>query len=171
MNIPYLLQTLKTNKLSVLVENMDMPPLDFNLAIWDAIDAGEIEVDEKKDRVKLLVEPVPSSDPELSSKIIRVIQHYAKEQINPNRGRINPLMKDPLTNNGYPWHEYFMALQHLIDSGQVIEQVVSVPGVKNQRPPHKFAFLCLPENLEQSEEWNAKQVNHFIATWKPNKVK
>lgn len=57
MNILYLLQILKTNKLSELAEAIDAPPLDMNLGVWEAIDRGEIEVDEDKDRIKALKEP------------------------------------------------------------------------------------------------------------------
>lgn len=170
MNILYLLKILKTNKLSELIANMDMPPIDYNLAVWEAVANGELEIDEEKDKVKALKEAEPSHDPVLATKIIRVMQHYARDELNINRGRLNSYVKDPVTAVGYGWHDYLTTLQYLIDTGQIIEQIISVPGVKDKRPPHKFAFLCLPENQEISEEWNSKQINNFIATWKPDKV-
>lgn len=161
MNIPYLLKTLETNKLSEVAGSMDMPPLDMNLALWGAIDSGDIEIDEKKDRIKALKEPEPWHNPDLANKLIRVIQHYAKNQANITRGRLNAYMKDPLTSVGYPIHEYLMTLQYLIDQGQVVEEIVSVPKTKS-RPFHRFVFLCLPEYEEQNAEWNAKAVNKWI---------
>lgn len=159
MNIPYLLKTLNTNKLSELAESMDMPPLDMNLALWGALDNGEIEINEDKDRVKALKEPEAWHNPDLATKLIRVIQHYAQNETNITRGRLNGYMKDPLTSQGYPIHEYLMTLQYLIDNGQVIEDVVSVPKTKS-RPYHRFVFLCLPGN--DNAEWNAKAVNKWI---------
>jgi hypothetical protein len=166
MNIPYLLKILDTNKVSELVSNIDLPPLDINLAIWDAVAAGQIDVDEKKDKIKALTEPEASFNADLSNKLIRTIQHYCSRELNITRGRLNAAIKDPLTEKGYPWHEYLMALQYLIDSGQVIEEEVTVPK-EGDRPYHKFVFLCLPDN--PNEEWNRREVNKFIANFAKKK--
>lgn len=159
---------MKTNKLSELVANIDLSPLDMNLAIWDAEKAGQIRIDEKKDRITALTEPEVSFDSDLASKLLRVIQHYASKEINVTRGTLNSVIKDPQTGNGYPWHEYVMALQYLIDSEQVTEEIVEVPKTKN-RPYHKFVFLCLEGN--PNEDWNTREVNKWVANFKPNKVK
>lgn len=180
-NVAYLLKILNTESLPELTANMDMPALDMNLAIWEAIDRGEIEVNEEEQvgemmgSVRILKEPEPSSDPELKNKILRVIQHYAREETNVTRGRLNGYVKDPTTGQGYPWHEYLMAVQHLIDGELVIQDVIDVPAkvkkfkdkkgrdkTKVLRPAHKFAFLGLADNAEQNAEWNAKSVNKWI---------
>ena len=176
MNVPYLLKILNTESLPELVANIDLPALDMNLAIWEAIDNKEIEIDELNGTVKLLVDPELSSDPELKNKVLRVIQHYAREETNVTRGRLNSYVKDPTSGQGYPWHEYVMAVQHLIDGGLVSEDVVEVPAAikrfidkkgrkkeKVVRPAHKFAFLGLESNAAQNSEWNAKAVNKWIA--------
>jgi len=175
-NVPYLLKILDTASLPELVANIDLPALDMNLAIWEAIDKKEIEIDETKNAVKLLVKPTPSSDPELKHKILRVIQHYSREETNVTRGRLNSYIKDPTSGQGYPWHEYVMAVQHLIDGGLVTEDVIDVPEAKKRfvdgkgrkkekvvRPAHKFAFLGLVANAGQNSEWNMKAVNKWIA--------
>lgn len=169
MNIPYLLKVLNTDKLSELVANIDLPPIDMNLAIWDSIDAGEIEIDEAKDRVKVLKDAVPSSDADLTDKILRVIRHYVANNTNITRGRLNSYMKDPMTGVGYPWHEYVTTLQHLIDQGVIVEEITSVPKTKD-RPYHKFVFLCLPDQ-EENAEWNAREINNWISNFKSSKVK
>lgn len=169
MNILYLLKVLKTNKITELAQAIDAPPLDMNLAIWAAIDAGEIEMDEDKNRVEPLKEATVWQDPELATKLLRVIQHYAKNGTNITRGRLQSYIKEPITGQGYPLHEYLMTLQSLVDAGTVIEEVVSVPGVKKVRPPHKFVFLCLPGN--DNEEMNAKAVNKWIDDFAKTKVK
>lgn len=166
MNIPYLLKILDTNKLSVLVENIDLPPLDMNLMIRDAEKAGEIEVDMKKDKVTALKNPEITFDSDLANKLLRTMQHYEAEEINMTRGRLNSLIKDPVTGTGYGWHVYLCTLQSLIDSGQIVEEIVSVPKV-GKRPYHKFVFLCFPDN--ENEEWNAREVNKWIANWNKNK--
>lgn len=166
MNLPYLLKILKTNKVSELVENIDLPPIDINLAIWDAIKDGQVEVNEEKGTIKLLKEPEKSFDSDLSNKLIRVIQHYASKDINVTRGTLNTVIKDVTTGRGYAWHEYIMALQYLIDSEQVLEMEVSVPK-NGKRPYHRFVFLGLPDN--DNEEWNAREVNKWIANWAKKK--
>jgi hypothetical protein len=147
----------------------------MNLAIWDSIDAGEIKIDEDNNHIAILKEPEPSSDLELKHKILRVIQHYAREGTNITRGRLNSYIKDPVTGQGYPWHEYILAVQHLIDGELVSENVIDVPeqvktftnnkGKKKQkvvRPAHKFAFLGLTQNAAFNAEWDAKTVNKWI---------
>ena len=75
-------------------------------------------------------------------------------------------------------------LEHLIDGELVVQTVVEVPAevkttIKNTgkkkekivRPAHKFAFLCLTENVESSEEWNKKSVEKWIAEFKQASVK
>lgn len=194
INVPYLLKCLDTEVLDELVANIDTPPLDMNLAIWDAIDRGEIEIDEEAEievdgkkhtgTVKLLVEPTPSSDSDLKNKILRTIQHYSRDEVNINRGRLNSQVKDMSTSKGYGWHEYIMAVQHLIDEGTVVQHVIDVPAVTKEkvsktgkrkikvvRPAHKFAFLGLAENEDKNEEWNAASVNKWIADMEQHMVR
>lgn len=172
MYIPYLIKTLKTNKLSEVVTCIDEPPIDMNLAIWDAEEKGQIKITQAKDRIEVIADVVePWHDPELANKIMRVIQHYAAGETTINRGRLDGQIKDPLTNEGYKRYQYLMTLQYLVDTGLIVEEVVSVPGVKGKRPPHKFVFLCLPENGELNQEWNAKQINNWLAETERNSVK
>lgn len=168
MNIPYLLKILNTNKISELVANIDLPPLDINLLIWDAVKAGQIEVDEKKDRIKALVDPEITFDSDLANKLLRVMQHYAAQETNITRGRLNSSIKDPATGKGYAYHEYLMALHYLIESGQIVQEDISVPKA-GERPYHKFAFLSFPDN--PNEEWNAREVNKWIANFNKKAVK
>jgi hypothetical protein len=166
MNVPYLLKILKTDKLSELVANIDLPPIDINLALWDAVKLEQIKIKEHKNRVKLLVDPEISFDSDLAHKLFRVIEHYASQEINVSRGTLNHVIKDPTTGLGYPWHEYLMALQYLIDTKQVLEMAVNVPK-EGKRPRHKFVFLCLPDN--PNEDWNRREINKWIANF--NKAK
>jgi hypothetical protein len=173
MNIPYLLKILETDKVSELVANIEATPLDIDLALEDAQANGEIEVDKENDKIKVLKNHQLSCDMDLASKLIRTIQNYAKHETNITRGRMNALIKDPMTGQGYAWHDYITTLQFLIDDGQVIEEIVDVPEAKKNfvdkkgrkkskviRPAHKFAFLCLEGN--DNQEWNARVVNKWI---------
>ena len=168
MNVLYLLKILKTNKISELVANIDAPFLDINLAIWDAAKAGDVEVDESKDKIIALKEPEITFNSDLATKLLRTMQHYNARETNITRGRLNTLVKNTATEFNYAWHDYIMALQYLIDTGQIEEQVISVPKT-NKRPYHKFVFLCFPDN--PNEEWNSREVNNWIANWEKNKVK
>lgn len=184
MNIAYLTKVLDTTDLNEIVGNFDAPALDMNLAIWAGEEAGEIETDREKDTIKILKEVQPDSDPDLRNKILRIIQHYAKNEANITRGRLNTQIKDPTNGRGYAWHEYICAVQHLIDDGTVIQDVITMPeksemrtGKKGKqkkviiRPAHVFAFLCLPENGDQNAEWNAREVNKWIAETEDASVK
>jgi len=184
VNIAYLTKILDTTELDEVVGNFDAPALDMNLAIWAGEEAGEIETDRENGTIKILKDVAPDSDPELKHKVLRVIQHYAKNEANITRGRLNTQIKDPTNGRGYPWHEYICAVQHLIDEGTVVQDVIDVPqkskkftdkkGRKKEkilRPAHKFAFLCLPENAENNAEWNAREVNEWIATTEAEVVK
>lgn len=167
MNIVYLLQILGTRKLSSLIENIDLSLFDINLALFDAEEAGEISIDRNKDKIKALKEPVPSCDKVLEDKIYRVIQHYARKEVNITMGKLLSWLKNPMAEYNYPYHECLMAIQHLVDTGKVIEIEASVPKLKD-RPFHRFVFLCLPDN--DNEEWNAREINKFIDNWKATKV-
>lgn len=166
IDIPYLLKILETNKLSELVANIDLPFLDIDLELNDAEVAGKIEIDRKKDRVRALVKPEIAFNADLANKLIRTLQHYERRELNATRGRINGLIKDPSSNIGYPWHEYLMTMQYLVDSEQIKEMVVTVPKAAD-RPAHKFVFLCFPDN--PNEDWNRKEVNKWIANFHKTK--
>ncbi len=166
MNIPYLLKILKTNKLSELVENIDLPFLDINLAIDDAIASKQVEVNEKKDRIKALTDPEVTFDSDLAGKLLRTMQHYESKEVNITRGRLTNLVKNPGSQFNYPYHEYLMALGYLLDTGQIEEAEVSVPK-ENGRPYHKFVFLQFPENA--NEDWNRREVNKWIANFAKKK--
>lgn len=173
INILYLLKTIESTKLSDLINVIDAPPLDIDLAIWGAVDNGDIEIDVKKDRVTTLKEAEPWNDQELSWKLMAMVKHYVREGTNPTRGRMDGEIKimkpDGTFENGYPWHEYLMTRQHLVDTGMIVEDVMSIPGVKKKRPFHRFVFMGLPEN--DNEEMNAKAVNKWLAGWDTKKVK
>lgn len=166
MNILYLLKILNTTKLSELVTNIDASFLDMNLAIWEAERDGLVEVNEPKDRITPLKPHEVSFDSDLASKLLRVIQHYASKEINITRGRLTNLVKNVGSEFNHPYHDYLMALQYLIDSKQVTEEIVSVPEV-GKRPYHKFVFLQLPEN--PNEDWNRREVNKWIENWNKKK--
>lgn len=167
INVPYLLKILDTDKISELMAVIDLPPIDANLAIWDAEKAGQIEINEEKGLVRALVEPEQSFDSDLASKLLRVMQKYQSEEINVSLGYLTKLMKDPETTLGYGNHEFLMALQYLIDSGQIEKDVISVPEIKGKRPFHKFVFLQFPDN--PNDDWNRNEVNKWIANWEKKK--
>lgn len=163
MNIAYLLKILKTDKISELVENMDLPFIDIDLSIDDAIAAGQVEVDRDKYKgqgyIKALVDPEITFDSDLAGKLLRVMKHREQKEVNITRGRLTNLVKNGGSQFNYPYHEYLMALQYLLDSGQVIQMEVPVPKV-GKRPYHNFVFLCFPDN--PNDEWNAREVNKWI---------
>lgn len=150
-------------KFSELVAEIDDTlALDMNLMIWDAEKSGKIKVDLKADTVDLLVEPEPSCNPDLADKIYRTVQHYVDGKTNVTRGRLNSQIKDPITGKGYKWHEYIMSIQYLIDTGKIVEEVITIPKLKKpKRAERKMVFLGLPGY--DNAEWNARTVNELLA--------
>jgi len=174
MNVLYLLHILQTNTIKGLVDNIDLAPIDINLALWDAEKRGLIKIEDSKDpedggTITALKKHSAEGDVSLGKKLLAVIEHYAAQEINVTRGTLNGIIKDPTTGKGYAWHDYIMSLQFLIDTGKIEEFVISVPAVKDKRPAHKFVFLGLPGN--DNEEWNAREVNKWIARFEEKKVK
>lgn len=170
INILYLLKILKTEKLSELVANIDAPLLDINLALFDAEDAGEVEVNREKDKIKALKEAEPSRNEELANKLLRTIQHYAKKEINITLGRLTGWCKNQAIDHNYLYHDYICTVQYLIDTEQITEDIVTMPK-KGKRPLHKFVFLGLPENKDKNEEWNAREINKWVKHWEESGVK
>jgi hypothetical protein len=166
INVLYLLKQLETNKLSVLVENIDAPLLDINVALFESEDSGQVKIDHKKDKIEALQEATPSYDVDLADKMLSVIKHYASKEINISAGKLQSWVKNPGLDHNYPYHDYVCTLQYLIDTNQIIEETVTVPQM-NKRPFHRFVFLCLKDN--PNEEWNSREVNKWIARWDKNK--
>ena len=184
INIAYLVKCLESEALEDLIANIEAAPIDMNLAIWAAIDKGEVEIDEEKGTVKLLKDPQPSSNEDLANKILRTIQHYSREETNITRGRLNSQVKDLSTGKGYAWHDYVTTVQCLIDIGIIEQEVIEVPPITEEkvmksgrkrvkvlRPGHKFAFLGLAENSKKNKEWNAAAVDKWIADMDKHMVK
>ncbi len=167
MNIPYLLKILGTDKISELVENIDAPVIDFNLAIWEAEKNGYVEVDVENDKIYPLRDPEVTFNPELANKLLRVIQHYHSKELNVTRGRLTNMVKNVGSQFNYPYHEYLMALQYLIDDGQIEQKVESVPKA-GKRPYHKFVFLQDPDN-PNNDDWNKRELNKWIENWNRKK--
>lgn len=168
MNIIYLLHILGTDKITELVENIDLPPIDINLAIWEAVENGWVEVDEQKGTIKALTSYIPTCDSELAERLLQVVQHYASKETNITRGVMNNSVKDPATGLGYKWHEYLTSLQWLVDTGKLEEEVVTVPQTK-KHPFRKFVFLGIPGN--PNSEWNAREISKWISGFEKKKVK
>lgn len=150
----------------MLISNIDAPLLDINIALWEAEDAGEIKIDQKKDKIKVLKEATPSCDRDLADKIMKVVRHYEKQELNVTVGKLLSWVKNPAMEHNYPYHDYICSLQYLIDTGEVKEEIVSLPKA-GDRPFHKFVFLCLDGN--PNEEWNSKAINKFIAEFEKSK--
>lgn len=167
MNILYLLKVLDTHKISELVEAIDAPPIDINLALWDATEKGEVEIKWDKDRIKTLKKAVPWHDAELERKLLRVIRRYNNQGESITRGRMTGWIQDPVTRKGYPFHEYLMTLQWLIDNGHVVERKIKIPEIKDKRPYKEFDFLDLA--AFDNEAWQKKAVSKWLAEFDNNK--
>lgn len=154
-----LLKALDTNKLDVLVANMELPPIDIDVMLYEAEEKGEIKIDRKKNRVEILKEPEsPYHDARLTHKIAQLIQYYDKQEANITLGRLKSVCVETATGIGYPRHDFLCSMYVLEQDGDVNTYEISVPEVKNKRPANKFKFYTFLDH----QEFGARAVNEYI---------
>lgn len=171
--LPTLIKALNTTDLMEVVKHLSLPPIDINLLLEDAINDGTIQVDKKKGKVSLLVEPsLVHYDRELADKILRTIDSYDKQQANVTRSRLEQDVLGLGGQYGYPIHE-FICTMYAIEQGVVSHHSpvytyeIKVPEIKDKRPENIFQFYTCFDH----QEFGARAVNKFIDQWTKINVK
>ena len=52
-----LIKALATNDLDIIVANIELPPIDIDVMLYEAQENSEIEIDKEKNTIKALKEP------------------------------------------------------------------------------------------------------------------
>ena len=168
-----LLKATNATKLKDVVPYLSMSPLDIDLLLYDAQEAGEVEVDKEKGTIIALKEPAfLYHDKELAQKLLKIIRKYDEQEANITRTRLEQITLDLMGKHGYPIHDFVCTL-YALEQGKanllpkVNKYDISVPEIKDKLPANTFTFYTLTDH----QEFGAKAVNEFIDTFSESSVK
>lgn len=156
-----LLKALNTTDLSILAGNLDMPPLDIDVLLYEAQENGEIEIDKENNKIKRLKEPdYLYSNPHLYEQIRKIVKFYDQQGANITRSRLEMGALDPNGNHGYSNQDFVCTMYAIEQDGSINHYEVEVKGNKKKnRPAHTFKFYTYLDH----QEFGAKAVNDFVA--------
>lgn len=143
----YLANQYEKKNLSDLTLLFQVPSLDMNAAIWLAQDLGYVSIEGKQ----VTVENIPSqwnfgdNSKTLMGTILYVIQRLNREEGDLEETKIATWCQ------GFPAHDYVLALNYLVN-----EKIVAEYRLKDLKDKKSiYTYYTLPCNL--SEEWGKKQ--------------
>lgn len=152
-----LIKVLATNDLDIIVANIELPPIDIDVMLYEAQENGEVEIDKEKNTIKALKEPeYLYSEPKLYGQIMKLVEHYDKQEANITKSRLEGVVLNP-GGFGYPRHDFVCTLFCIEENAKVKKYEIKVPKSK-KRPAHTFEFYTLLDH----QEYGAKAVNAFI---------
>lgn len=154
-----LLKALNTTKLDIVAGNLDLPPIDIDVLIYEAKENGDIEVDAKKNKIKALREPGHLEyNHHLMEQIKKIIRYYDGEEANITRSRLEAVILNPVGQYGYSNQDFVCTMYALENQEEDVKKYeISVPKTK-KRPYHKFEFYTYLDH----QEFGAAAVNKFI---------
>lgn len=147
-----LMKALNTSKLDHIVSRLALSPLDIDVLLYEAQEAGDVEIDLKKRKIKALREPdVLYSDPHLLSQMRKLIAYYDAQDANITKTRLEMVALDPAGEHGYPKHDFICSLYVLEQQEDVKTYSISVPKTK-EHPAHTFQFYTFLDHEKFGEE-------------------
>jgi hypothetical protein len=153
-----LLKALGSKSLDEVVSKISLSPLDIDVLLYEAQEAGDVEVNREKNTIKPLKEPNQLYyNDKLLSQIKKIIRFYDQQEANIVRSRLEMVAVDPMGVYGYPKHDFYCTLYYLEQSGEVNKYDISVRK-RGSRPAHTFEFYTFLDH----QEFGAKAVNNFI---------
>ena len=153
-----LLKSLATNDLDIIVDKIELQPIDIDVMLYEAQENGEIEIDKEKNTIKALKEPeYLYSNPKLYEKITKLIAYYDGQKANITKSRLEGVVLNP-GGFGYPRHDFLCTLFCIEEDAKVKKYEISVPKTKKY-PEHTFEFYTYLDH----QEFGAKAVNDFIS--------
>lgn len=167
-----LLQALNTTDLLKVVTHLSLPPLDIDLLFYQAAEDGEVKIDKATNQIEALKKPEkPYYEPELAGKLLAIIKRYDEQEANITYTRLEQITLDLAGRYGYPIQDFICTLycleHNLIpDFPKVYAYELTAPKHK-KRPENTFKFFTLLDH----QEFGAKAVNQYIASWTDVKVK
>lgn len=153
-----LIKALGTDELIEVVKRISLAQIDIDVMLYEAQEAGAVEIDKEKGKIKALKEPeTPYYNEKLLSQIKKIIRFYDQQEANITRTRLENIVTDPMGIHGYPVHDFYCTMYYLDESGAVNKYSIDVPK-KGQRPAHTFEFYTYLDH----QEFGARDVNNFI---------
>ena len=152
-----LIKALATNDLDIIVANIELPPIDIDVMLYEAQENSEIEIDKENNTIKALKEPeYLYSDHKLYEKIMKLIAYYDSQEANITKSRLEGVVLNP-GGFGYPRHDFICTLFCVEEDANVKKYEIKVPKSK-KRPEHTFEFYTLLDH----QEYGSRAVNDFI---------
>lgn len=152
-----LIKALATKDLDIVVANIELPPIDIDVMLYEAQENGEIEIDKEKNTIKALKEPeVLYSDTKLYKQITKLIAHYDSQEANITKSRLEGVVLNP-GGFGYPRHDFLCTLFCIEEDAKIKKYEIKVLKTK-KRPEHAFEFYTYLDH----QEFGAKAVNAFM---------
>lgn len=163
LNIPHIAKVYGIDKISSLVENIDAPVLDINLALWDAEDAGLIKLDREKDSIEVVEFLRTLPDADLLAKLKEVIAWYNKDGRAINRNKLVSHAFSNSTRFDPPRQDFFCGLDWAVEAGEILTEEVKVETKKGKTA--NFVVYWLPGHVGPT------MVSNFVADVKASRKK
>jgi hypothetical protein len=166
-----LIKALATTDITEVVQNLSLATIDIDLLLYEAQDKKEIEINKKKNKVKLLKETgsLYYSLP-LAKRLVDMIKRYDSLEANVTLNRLREIVLGG--RYGYPVHDFVCTLYALENNAihgvsPLHKYTISVPEIKKKRPANTFVFYTFLDH----EEFGRKAVNKFLDTWQKTNIK
>lgn len=134
-----------------IMELVQLPSLDIDAALWRAQDMGWIEVDKKKEFIRLIEIPRFSFGEEVEGIKDRILYAFKK------LGELESDMDDFTLGKwllGFVARDAVIALKQCLDDGTLCSYTIIDSGNKKEGD-NEYTFYTLPENLDK--KWGKKQ--------------
>lgn len=156
LNIPYILSVYEIKKLSHLIENIDAPVIDINLALWAYEKEGVITIDRKKDTVDITGKWVKTfENNELLGKLKEVVRFYNQDGRAVNRGKLEAHTFSQSSRYDPPRQDFFLALDWAVEQGEIFKEEVEIENEKGK----KLKFVVYWVGGYERDE----MINNFIS--------
>ena len=165
-----LLKALDTTDLMTVVKSLTLSPLDIDILLYDAQEAGEVEIDKEKGTITALKEPAYIYyDEVLANKLIKIMRKYDEQEANITRNRLEQITLDLVGGHGCTIQDFLCTLYALEQNTipgmvQVNKYEISVPEIKKVRPANTFVFYTLTNHQEFGEKAVKEYVDHFATS-------
>lgn len=145
--VVYLASQFPDHTLTQLIGLLQMPSIDINTAIWKAIELGWLsKPDSETGHIKVLQKPerwyFGEDIDDLQTTLLYAFEELATQETDMEEYSINAWL------NGYPTHDFLVAMRVLIEDKQLHEYVI-------EDGKNKYTFYTLYRNKDKL--WGRKQ--------------
>lgn len=145
--IAYIVQQYPKHTLDEVIALMELPSIDINCAIWEAVEAGYISKPDDTTKMSHIIEPplvwgFGEVESELEDALLFSFKKLAEDETDLEENFLSQWTR------GYAAHDVMIALRQLTNSKQLSEYVI-------EDGDNSYTFYCLTENRDKL--WGRKQ--------------